>query len=182
MADFRLRLVAVPALAAATLAALAVPASAAQRADQPAPGSDQAVAQAAQTTAQAEAGMAQQSAGQTAQQAAEQSARNAPHPDAAKLSDVHNVGLLGVASAGTRSLPEHLVRPHGLPRYALPLHARPSGESQVVGRLARGDRFTTHQTDGGWTFIRDRTTRAEGWAHFTHPHHTAPMTRLPGHD
>lgn len=72
--------------------------------------------------------------------------------------------------------------PHAREPHALPLHARPSDGSAVVGRLARGDRFTTRQSDGGWTFIHDRTTRAEGWAHFTHPHHTAPAPHAPGHD
>ena len=72
---------------------------------------------------------------------------------------------------------------HRLPPRTLPLHAGPDEASAVVGRLARGDRFTTRQSDGGWTFIHDRTTRAEGWAHFTHPHHTAQAAaHSPGHD
>jgi hypothetical protein len=73
-------------------------------------------------------------------------------------------------------------RTHARPPQTLPLHARPGDASAVVGRLASGDRFTTHQTDGGWTFIHDHTNRAEGWAHFAHPHHTAPGPRTPGHD
>jgi len=77
----------------------------------------------------------------------------------------------------------HARVPHRLPPRTLPLHAGPDEASAVVGRLARGDRFTTHQSDDGWTFIHDRTTRAEGWAHFTHPHHTAQAaTHSPGHD
>jgi hypothetical protein len=73
---------------------------------------------------------------------------------------------------------------HARTPQALPLYARPADGSAVVGRLASGDRFTTHQTDGGWTFVHDRTNRAEGWAHFTHPHHTAqqPAQHAPGHD
>jgi hypothetical protein len=55
----------------------------------------------------------------------------------------------------------------------IPLHAQPYDRAAVVGRLARGDRFTTHQIRDGWTFITDRTTRAEGWVHFAHPHRTA---------
>ncbi|QMU75276.1 SH3 domain-containing protein [Streptacidiphilus sp. PB12-B1b] len=184
MSDVRLRLVAAPALTAAAfavLAALAGPAAAAA----PAPGSDQATAQAAQSVSQNEAGLAAQDAGQTAGR----TTGAAPHADAARLADVHGVGLLGLGSAGTRSLPEpavrqrglpgRIVRPYGVPLYALPLHARPDGASAVVGRLDRGDRFTTRQSSGGWTFIHDRTSRAEGWVHFAHPHHTAPAGRLP---
>ncbi|QMU67823.1 SH3 domain-containing protein [Streptacidiphilus sp. P02-A3a] len=97
------------------------------------------------------------------------------------------VAALAVATAAPAVA---AARPHQLharasrarePR-ALPLHARPSDGSAVVGRLARGDRFTTRQSDGGWTFIHDRTTRAEGWALFAHPHHTAPGPHYPGHD
>ena len=73
-------------------------------------------------------------------------------------------------------------RAHDRVPQALPLYARPADASAVVGRLASGDRFTTHQTEGGWTFIHDRTNRAEGWAHFTHPHHTAQPPRTPDHD
>ncbi len=68
------------------------------------------------------------------------------------------------------------------PRF-IPLHAQPSGGARVVGRLAKGDRFTTHQSRGSWTFITDRTTRTDGWVHFEHPHHTAPRSSFAGvHD
>lgn len=69
---------------------------------------------------------------------------------------------------------------HLLPEHLLPLHAQPGDASPIIGRLAKGDRFTTHQNRGGWTQITDRTTRAEGWAHFTHPHHTTSRVVL-GH-
>ena len=78
--------------------------------------------------------------------------------------------------------PARAEAPRAREPHTLPLHARPCDGSAVVGRLARGDRFTTHQSDGGWTFIHDRTTRAEGWAHFAHPHHTAPAPHSPGRD
>ena len=86
------------------------------------------------------------------------------------------------AAAAPAQQPHRHGRTHPRPPQALPLHARPADASAVVGRLTSGDRFTTHQTHGGWTFIHDRTNRAEGWAHFAHPHHTAQLPRTPGHD
>jgi len=98
------------------------------------------------------------------------------------------IGPAIAAATPAAAAPAHQPQPyrhgrtHPRPPQALPLHARPADASAVVGRLTSGDRFTTHQTHGGWTFIHDRTNRAEGWAHFAHPHHTAQPPRTPGHD
>jgi hypothetical protein len=72
-------------------------------------------------------------------------------------------------------------REHADPQF-IPLHAQPNDHAAVVGRLARGDRFTTRESRGGWTFITDRTTRAEGWVRFAHPHRTLQRSASPVHD
>ncbi len=100
-------------------------------------------------------------------------------PALAAMAAVASVGTAQAATAhhapGDRTAHTAWAHPHHshlLPLHLLPLHARPADSSPVIGHMAKGDRFTTHQNRGGWTQITDRTTRGEGWAHFTHPHHT----------